>query len=172
MKKTMSKKGFTLIELLIVIAIIGILAVALLPQVLGAPARARDAARRADVNNIVAAIESYNASNGSYPSDPACLTSVSVLADYLKGDVPTGDDNVDGIADCDKGVYFYCPLTGTGVGEYYVAAKMETEAATDGFYPSTTIITATSSCKDLFYSATPSAVLATEALGNVYISKQ
>jgi prepilin-type N-terminal cleavage/methylation domain-containing protein len=40
-----NRKAFTLIEILIVITIIGILAVAFLPSLLGAPARARDAER-------------------------------------------------------------------------------------------------------------------------------
>jgi prepilin-type N-terminal cleavage/methylation domain-containing protein len=63
----MHKKAFTLIELLIVITIIGILAVALLPSILGAPARARDAARKADLNSVIAAIETYNADYAGYP---------------------------------------------------------------------------------------------------------
>lgn len=58
MKKNMSKLGFTLIELLIVIVIIGILAVVFLPSILNAPAKARDAARQADLGNIVKTIES------------------------------------------------------------------------------------------------------------------
>ena len=50
MKKIL--KGFTLIELLIVIAIIGVLAVAFLPTLLGAPSKGRDAARIADLQKI------------------------------------------------------------------------------------------------------------------------
>ncbi|KKR25748.1 MAG: hypothetical protein UT55_C0031G0009, partial [Candidatus Peregrinibacteria bacterium GW2011_GWE2_39_6] len=42
------KKSFTLIELLIVITIIGILAVALVPRIMGGAPRARDVKRKAD----------------------------------------------------------------------------------------------------------------------------
>ena len=67
------KKGFTLIELLIVISIIGILAVSLIPSLTDAPARARDAGRKAAVNEIVAAAESYYIDIGSYPPGEFCL---------------------------------------------------------------------------------------------------
>lgn len=47
-----NKSGFTLIEILIVIAIIGILSVAFIPSILGAPAKARDTQRIEDVQKI------------------------------------------------------------------------------------------------------------------------
>ena len=76
MKKFRNQKGFTLIELLIVIVIIGILAVALLPKILGAPARARDAARKADLNQILTGVEVYYNDNLKYP---AALSDVAPL---------------------------------------------------------------------------------------------
>ena len=62
-------KAFTLIELLIVIVIIGILAVALIPRLTGAQARARDIARIADMRQMQTALELYNVENGKYPGN-------------------------------------------------------------------------------------------------------
>jgi len=64
----MKNKGFTLIELLVVIAIIGILASVILASLNNARAKARDAKRMADFNQIRTALTMYYADNGSYPS--------------------------------------------------------------------------------------------------------
>lgn len=58
--------GFTLVELLVVIAIISILATLLLLQLGVARAKARDAKRIADINQVRSALELSFDDNGSY----------------------------------------------------------------------------------------------------------
>lgn len=78
MKMLKSKKGFTLIELLIVITIIGILAVAFLPTLLGAPAKGRDTQRIADLQKIQKVLINYDLENGSgYPTVPGAVAAAT-----------------------------------------------------------------------------------------------
>lgn len=65
--RLLSSRAFTLVELMIVLAIIGILAAALFPQMTGFLERARDTGRIADLNNSKANLQIYNAENGAYP---------------------------------------------------------------------------------------------------------
>jgi prepilin-type N-terminal cleavage/methylation domain-containing protein len=78
-------KGFTLVELLVVIAIIGVLSTLLLLQLNVARAKARDAKRVADINQVRSALELYFDDNGYYyvPADSTYATTNTALAAYL-----------------------------------------------------------------------------------------
>ena len=60
-------RGFTLIELLVVISIIGVLSTVAMTSLNGARAKARDARRISDVEQIRNALEIYRETYGHYP---------------------------------------------------------------------------------------------------------
>ena len=63
----MKSKGFTLIEILVVIAIISIIAVFMVPNLLGVKDMAKEAGVKTVMRSIQLAIESYNMENTYYP---------------------------------------------------------------------------------------------------------
>lgn len=72
------KKGFTLIELLIVVALIGILAVALLSAInpVEQMKKARDAGRKSDAAELLNAYERYYSTYGCYPWNSGAAVAV------------------------------------------------------------------------------------------------
>ncbi len=78
-KVTKANKSFTLIEMLVVVVIIGILAVTLIPRLVGARERASDSARIVKVWQISSAVELYAQEKGStYPLAPLTTTGTSI----------------------------------------------------------------------------------------------
>jgi general secretion pathway protein G len=66
-------KGFTLIEMLIVIVVIAILALIVIPRLLGAGRKAKEATLRGDLHQLRNAIQQFEADCGDYPADTADL---------------------------------------------------------------------------------------------------
>ena len=61
-------RGFTLVEIMVVVVILGILAVLIVPRVVGRTDEARTVAAKQDVAAIMQALKLYRLDNGRYPS--------------------------------------------------------------------------------------------------------
>ncbi len=147
MTSSLRRRAFTLIELLIVITIIGILAVALIPRLTGGPARARDAQRQSDLQQIATALEFLSNDKGGYTYVSGCVSTAGTvtmtdLSSYLTT-VPS-DPNYSATGglvagEFDTGAcatgYSYVGLRGTGAAGltnysasgYLLATDLETE---------------------------------------------
>lgn len=78
----MRKNGFTMIELLVVIGIIGLLAVFLVPSLMGARDRAKEAAVKGVMHSVQIAVEAYEMENNTYPLETS-IALESLCKNYL-----------------------------------------------------------------------------------------
>lgn len=105
-----NKKGFTLIELLLVIAILGILAWLITPNMLSSLKKGRDARRKQDLGNIQKALEMYYEDKKAYPSSlifnaKFCEASCADGEKVYMQKVPTDPSSNSAYS------YFFCPAT-------------------------------------------------------------
>jgi general secretion pathway protein G len=75
---THRQRGFTLIELMVVLAIIGVLAALVVPNVLNRADDARVTAAKTDVSNLMNALKLYRLDNQNYPSAEQGLNALIV----------------------------------------------------------------------------------------------
>jgi len=61
--------GFTLVEIMVVIVILGVLAVLIVPRVVGRTDEARVAAAKHDISAIMQSLKLYRLDNGRYPTN-------------------------------------------------------------------------------------------------------
>ena len=100
------EKGLTLIELLIVIAILGIIAAVIIPNIAGFMVSGRIAAANDELANVRTAALGYYAGvgNNTWPTDSATLTTTGYLSGTLKaaytfdtwGWISNGDPTIEG----------------------------------------------------------------------------
>lgn len=62
------RSGFTLVEMIVVMAIIALVAVMIVPNVIGRPDQARVTVAKTDLKTTAAALRMYRLDNGDYPT--------------------------------------------------------------------------------------------------------
>ena len=115
MKNVKRTQGFTLIELLIVIAIIGILAAVLIPNLLGAQKRAYDTGAQACAKSIQTAEATMQIDKQGYFKITKASATTDAAPTIADGSIVGTGTGVDGISTgCSKGNIVITTTTATG----------------------------------------------------------
>lgn len=123
------RQGFTLIEIMIVVVIIGILAVALFPRLLGAIGKSSDEGRKVGLKSMSAVLLQYKNDNGFYPKGEGCTAGgYGVLQGLIDGGYI---DESKMPVDPNKGTVTNGSCTG---GYYYKSIEAETGAGDGSSY--------------------------------------
>lgn len=109
--------------MLIVIVIIGILAAALIPRLTWAQSKARNTARKADLNQIMIWLNAYQTDNSKFP------TELGELAEIYLRNIPKDPSWVKWCDQASEWSYYYKAVEKDGVqdGWYILQAFMEKE---------------------------------------------
>lgn len=122
-------RGFTIVEIIIVIVVIGILATVGIVSYGGMQARARDTERKADIDSMATALETYYEQSGRYPDHTtmAGLTGGSFLSQ--RGDglrLPPAALTAPGDTAIDSNYYSYTLAPVTSSSKYGYRAFLTT----------------------------------------------
>jgi general secretion pathway protein G len=79
--------GFTLVEIMVVVVILGVLAVLIVPRVVGRTEEARGAAAKHDLAAIMQSLKLYRLDNGRYPTNDQGLQ--ALVAKPQSGPAPS-----------------------------------------------------------------------------------
>ena len=138
-----SLRAFTLIELLVVIAIIALLSSVVLASLNTARAKARDAERRSDLEQLSTALELKYSDTGSYPASAGWLNNPnhggldSALTPTYIPSIPDDPTTSSTAVDYlywreDYNMGLYCAgVAGRGIDHYDLYAHLENPSAAD-----------------------------------------
>ncbi len=125
-------KGFTLIEMLIVIVVIAILALIVIPRLLGAGRKAKEATLKGDLHQLRNAIQQFEADCGDYPASLDDLQTAPAAGSQ-------GGSGIDLDVDGWQGPYLRTPDGGLPKDPFTGAADWDYTASSGDVHSSSTL---------------------------------